>query len=216
MGGGISRHRTFTISIQTLVAYERTLYTVFMYNDRVDALSAFYHQKKRLPSYAEMVTLFGYKSKGGVVKCVDKLITEGVLGREGGKLYPRSLAGMRTLGTIKAGFPGMAEQMNSDTLSLDQWLVRDPLATYILEVDGDSMEEAGIYKGDYVVVEMKKQFTPGEIVIAEIDGEWTMKYLRQKNGQHYLEAANDAYPDLYPEAELKLHAKVIGVVRRYD
>jgi len=199
-----------------LAAYERTLYTIAMYNDRVDALAAFYHQKKRLPSYAEMIPLFGYKSKGGVVKCVEKLIAEGVLGREDGKLFPRALFGLRTLGTVKAGFPGMAEQMNSDTLSLDQWLVRDPLATYILEVDGDSMSDAGIFKGDYVVVEMKKQFKSGEIVIAELDGEWTMKYLRQKNGSYYLEAANESYPDLYPESELKLHAKVIGVVRRYE
>jgi SOS-response transcriptional repressor LexA len=187
-----------------------------MFDNRVEALKAFYQKHKRLPSYAEMMPLFGYKSKGGVIKFVDKLLEAGIVGREQGKLFPIALSGVRQLGSVKAGFPGMAEQLNHETMSFDEWLVRDPLATYILSVDGDSMQDAGIYAGDYVVVEMTRTFRDGDIVIAEIDGDWTMKYLRHKQGVQYLEAANEAYPDLYPETELKLHAKVVGVVRRYD
>ena len=187
-----------------------------MFETRVALISKFYRSHKRLPSYAEMVTLLGYKSKGSVMKFVDKCLEAGVLGKEKGKLFPRALSGVRPLGSVKAGFPGMAEQLDDEAISLDEWLVRDPLATYILKVDGDSMQDAGINEGDYVVVEMTKSFRPGDIVVAEIDGEWTLKYLRKKDGKEYLEAANEAYPDMYPEESLQVHAKVVGVVRRYD
>lgn len=188
-----------------------------MKNDKQSLLKNFYIKKGRLPSYSEMMKLFGYRSKGGVARFVEKMINEGVIGRDKGKLYALSLKPeIKILGTIRAGFPGIGEEVFNHSLSLDEWMIKDPDASYMLEVEGDSMMNAGIHKGDYVVVEMTKDFKAGMIVIAEIDGEWTMKYLRIKNNKQYLEAANEKYPNLYPQEELILHAKVVGVVRKYE
>lgn len=188
-----------------------------MFEERRIKLQNFYSKEKRLPSYREMMNILGYKSKGGVTKFVEHMVDQGVLGRSKGKLYPRKLKPeINILGSISAGFPSLGEEVFNQTISLDEWVVRDPNATYMLQVEGDSMINAGIHKGDYVVVEMTKDFKPGMIVVAEIDSEWTMKYLRSKNNTHYLEPANEKYPNMYPNDELVLHAKVIGVVRKYD
>lgn len=188
-----------------------------MFEDRIVKLQNFYRTQKRLPSYSEMMKVLGYKSKGGVTSFVERMIEHRVLGRSNGKLYPINLRPqMKILGTISAGFPSLGEEVFNQSLSLDEWVVRDPEATYMLQVEGDSMIDAGIHKGDYVVVERTKDFKPGMIVVAELDGEWTLKYLRSKNNIQYLEAANDNYPDMYAENELLLHARVISVVRRYD
>ena len=186
-------------------------------NDKVSILRKFYQTKKRLPSYAEMMDLFGYKSKGGVTGCVEKLIDLGVIGRENGKLFPRNLSSQtKVLGTISAGFPSMGEEVFHQGISLDEWIITDPDATYMLQVEGDSMVDAGIHRGDYVIAEMTEKIKIGNIVVAEIDGQWTLKYLRENKDGRYLEAANEDYADLHPEEQLTIHAKVVGVVRRYD
>ena len=86
---------------------------------------------------------------------------------------------------------------------------------YALRVKGDSMIDAGIHSGDTVIVERREAAEAGDIVIANIDGEWTMKYLRQDRSGPYLQAANPDYPDLYPETSLSVGGVVIGVVRAY-
>jgi len=63
---------------------------------------------------------------------------------------------------------------------------------------------------------MTEKVVVGDIVVAEIDGQWTLKYLRENKKGRYLEAANEDYADMYPQEQLTTHAKVIGVVRRYD
>ena len=186
-------------------------------NEKVSILRKFYQKKKRLPSYAEMMGIFGYKSKGGVTACVDKLIDLGVIGREDGKLFPRDLNPQtKILGTISAGFPSMGEEVFHQSISLDEWIITEPDATYMLQVEGDSMVDAGIHRGDYVIAEMTEKVVVGDIVVAEIDGQWTLKYLRENKKGRYLEAANEDYADMYPQEQLTTHAKVIGVVRRYD
>ena len=186
-------------------------------DEKISALREFYKSKKRLPSYAEMMSLFGYKSKGGVTGFIEKLIKLGILGREDGKLFPLNLGSQtKVLGTISAGFPSMGEEVFHQNISLDEWIISDPDATYMLQVEGDSMVDAGIHRGDYVIVEMTEKIVSGNIVVAEIDGEWTLKYLREDKQGKYLEAANKDYSDMRPKDQLTIHAKVIGCVRRYD
>jgi repressor LexA len=78
------------------------------------------------------------------------------------------------------------------------------------------MKDAGIMEGDLVIVERREKAKEGSIVIAELDGEWTIKYLRKdKTGAQYLEPANEKYPDLYPKESLRVVAVVVGVIRKY-
>ncbi|MDR3643283.1 MAG: translesion error-prone DNA polymerase V autoproteolytic subunit [Candidatus Doudnabacteria bacterium] len=118
-------------------------------------------------------------------------------------------------GTVEAGWPSPAEEELSDTMSLDEYLVRNKEATYMLKVSGDSMVDAGIMPGDMVLVERGVAEKDGHIVIAEIDGKWTMKYLRKRGGKIYLEAANKKYRPFYPKENLKIAAVVRAVIRRY-
>ena len=119
------------------------------------------------------------------------------------------------LGQIQAGFPSPAEEELSDTMSFDEYLIDNKEASYILKVKGDSMIDAGICEGDMVIVERTTNAKPGNIVIAEVDGEWTMKYLRERAGSYYLQAANKKYKPIVPEEGLKVVAIVKAVVRKY-
>ncbi len=170
-----------------------------------------------MPSYTEIMDLVGFKSKNAVAKLVTKMIDEGIVTKDtAGKLIPtRMFDEVPLLGLVEAGFPTTAEEATSDTLSIDEYLIEHKDATYILEVKGDSMIEAGICEGDLVIVERGVQPRIGDIVIAEVDGGWTMKYYRKKGSQVYLEPANKNYKNIYPTYDLKIAAVVKGVVRKY-
>ena len=117
---------------------------------------------------------------------------------------------------VEAGLPTVAEEELLDTMSFDDYLIRDASKTFILEVRGDSMIEEGIREGDLVVVERTKDPKDGDIVIAQVDGGWTMKFLRKKSDKSiFLEPANKKYKPIYPEYELNIAAVVKGVIRKY-
>lgn len=170
-----------------------------------------------MPTYAEIMTLVGFKSKNAVYKLINKLVGEGVLDKDSsGRLIPNKLIGeVPMLGLVEAGFPTVAEETVLDTMSIDEYLINDKDKTYLLEVKGDSMIDAGIQEGDLVVAERKSDPRDGDIVIAEVDGGWTMKYFRKKGTQVYLEPANKNYKPIYPEYDIKVAAVVTGVVRKY-
>ena len=170
-----------------------------------------------MPTYSEMVGLFGYKSKNGVYGLVLKLVKEGLITKDKlGRIMPTKLfAETKVLGLIKAGFPSPAEEELQDTMSLDDFMIEKKESTYILEVDGDSMIDACIAKGDMVIAQRTDKAKDGQIVIAEIDGEFTMKFFRKKGNRVWLEAANKKYPPMYPENDLKITAVVKGIIRKY-
>ncbi len=178
---------------------------------------SFYKKHKRMPVYTEIMSLVGFKSKNAVAKLVDKLIDQGVLDKDDkGRLIPNKMIGeLPVLGLVEAGFPTMAEVDLLDTLNIDDYLVENKEETYLLEVKGDSMIEAGIQEGDMVVAEKRSTARDGDIVIALVDGGWTMKYYRNRNGKVFLEPANERYKNIYPEHQLDIYAVIKGVIRKY-
>lgn len=182
-----------------------------------DKIINFYQRHRRMPGYKEMMTLTGFKSKNAVYKLINKMVEVGMVSKDAqGRLTPnKSLNEVPMLGLVEAGFPTMAEEDLSSTISFDDYLINRKKATYVLEVKGDSMIEEGIHEGDLVVVEKTKNPKIGDIVIAEVDGGWTMKFLREKNGKKYLEPANKNYQPIYPKFELEIVAVVRGVIRKY-
>lgn len=171
-----------------------------------------------MPSYQEIMGLVGFKSKNAVYKLVNKLVAEKILSKDTqGRLIPNKLTGeVPLLGLVEAGIPSVADESVLDTMSFDEYLIGDPTKTYVLEVKGDSMIEEGIHEGDLVVVERKSEPKDGDIVIAEVDGGWTMKFLRKKVGKPiFLEPANRNYKPIYPEHDLRIAAVVKGVIRKY-
>jgi len=184
---------------------------------RIRDISLFYHTKGRMPSFSEIGELTGLQSKNAVSKLVDKLDSLKVVGKdEKGRLIPRSIASpVRILGSVEAGFPSPAEEELADTLSLDDLLIENPDATFLLKVSGDSMSEAGILPGDMVIVDKGQTPKSGDIVIAEVDGQWTMKYLRKRGESVTLIPANPKYKPIKPKNELKIAGVVTAVVRKY-
>lgn len=183
---------------------------------RIENLRKFYSKERRLPSYREMMGIFGYASKNSVKVFVDKLVERKILGKRDGKLSALDLEQrVRRLGTVKAGFPSPAEEELADTVDFNTW-IGNKEASFLLTVSGDSMKDEGILEGDTVLVERTNNPKVGQIVIAEVDGGWTMKFLRQKKGKWYLEPANKAYKDIYPESEMRVVAVVKTVVRKYE
>lgn len=184
---------------------------------RIRDISLFYHTKGRMPSFSEIGELTGLQSKNAVSKLVDKLDSLKVVGKdEKGRLIPRSIASpVRILGSVEAGFPSPAEEELADTLSLDDLLIENPNATFLLKVSGDSMSEAGILPGDMVIVDKGQTPKSGDIVIAEVDGQWTMKYLRKRGESLTLIPANPNYKPIKPKNELKIAGVVTAVVRKY-
>jgi len=164
-----------------------------------------------------MGELTGIRSKGAVSKFINKLIQNNVLEKdEKGKLIPGSIAAAaRVLGTVEAGFPSPAEEELADTMSLDDFLIQNPQSTFLLKVSGDSMSGAGILPGDMVIVDKGQSPKSGDIVIAEVDGEWTMKYLRKRGSDVALIPANPKYKPIKPKKELKIAGVVTAVVRKY-
>jgi len=184
---------------------------------RIRDISRFYYQKGRMPSFSEIGEIVGMSSKNAVHKLVNKLEHLKVLERDKkGRLIPRSIASpVKMLGTVEAGFPSPAEEELVDTLSLDNLLIQNPEATFLLKVSGDSMSGAGILPGDMVLVDRGESPKSGDIVIAEVDGEWTMKYLKKRGESIVLLPANPKFRPIKPKKELKIAGVVTAVLRKY-
>lgn len=184
---------------------------------KLDILRRFYRANRRLPTYSEMCRIFGYSSKNAAFRLAKKLIDEGYIEKdETGRLTPcGERFGIPLVGYVQAGFPSPAEEELVDTLSLDEYLIDKPEASFLLKVSGDSMIEAGIFEGDLVIVERGVAAKNGDVVLACVDNEWTLKHL-QKNGSSYaLVPANPNYPVIHPEGELSLGGVIKAVIRRY-
>lgn len=182
-----------------------------------DTILQFYKDNKRMPSYAEIMDLVGFKSKNAVSKLVHKLIDAGVLEKDAqGKLLPTLASGeIPLLGLVEAGIPSTADADVLDTLSIEEYLIPKKENTFILEVKGDSMIEAHIDEGDLVIAQRAQTARDGDIVVAEVDGGWTLKYFKTDGKKVWLLPANKNYKPIYPEYELRIAAIVKGVIRKY-
>ena len=191
--------------------------TIRTLENRKDEILKFYRRNRRMPSYAEIMTLAGFKSKNAVHKLVTKLVDLDVVAKDAtGRLLPKRLEyAIPVLGVVEAGWPSPAEEELLDTISLDDYLIPNKEATYILRVSGDSMIEAGIMPGDQVLVERGLEPKSGDIVIAEVDGAWTMKYYRKRAGTVVLVPGNKKFKLIVPKHGLRIAAIVKAVIRKY-
>ncbi len=180
-------------------------------------IAAFFRENRRMPSYGEMVNLFGVRSKSVVNFWINKLINAGMIEKDdrGRLAFARSSFAIPMIGSIQAGFPSPEEEALCDIISMDEYLIARPESSFLLRVSGDSMIGAGIMEGDLVIVEKGREPKNGDVIIAEVDGEWTMKYFRRQGRQVILEAANPKYPAIKPKSELKLGGIVTAVIRKY-
>jgi DNA polymerase V len=98
--------------------------------------------------------------------------------------------------TVEAGFPSPADDYLERAIDLNEELVLNPAATFFVRVKGESMRNAGIHAGDILVVDRSLTPSDRQIVIAMIDGEFTVKRLRRRGGGVFLEPENPDYPSI--------------------
>ena len=185
-------------------------------NERIQSLRDFYRAHKRLPTYKEALVLWNIASKNAVHKIMAHFIASGILVKDSlGKLMPCD-AFFETpfLGAVPAGFP-VPPSETYDALSLDHYLIEKPSASFLLKVSGDSLKDIGILPGDLAVIERTSNPKQNEVVLARVDGEWTLKLFTIQNRSVVLMPANAAYKPILPRQELSIYGVMKGIVRKY-
>ena len=199
----------------TLTPHQRTV---------LNYIREFQQKRGYSPSLADLALAFGVRSKNAIAKVVNALFKNGHLEKDPKgrikifEIIQEAFAplALPLYGPISAGFAAPVEEQSEESVTIEEYLVRDKAATFLLRVRGDSMINAGIHEGDLVVVERGKQPKTGDIVVGVLDGEFTLKRLRkEKTGKFFLHAENPKYPDLYAMDELQVAGVVRGVVRKY-
>jgi repressor LexA len=190
-----------------------------MFDSYKKKIVTFYKRNRRMPSYTEIMKLVGFKSKNAVSKLVDKLVEAGVVTKDSdGKLIPQNIYGeVKYLSqTVSAGYGSAVEEEMMESLNLNEWLVGDESKTYMVDVQGDSMKDAGIFDGDTVLVERTTDFHNGDIVVALMNDGYTIKYLRKQHNTMHLDPANRSYKPIYPteENQIELIAVVKTIIRK--
>ena len=190
-----------------------------MSNDRsyLSALQDYYAQHRVLPSFASMGQLLGLRSKSSVAAMVARLKLAGYLDSTPdrrlaptGRFFARPLAES----PVQAGMPNPVDDAHADALTIDDYLIERPSQTVLIRVKGDSMEDAGILEGDLVVVEKIATAKRGDVVVAIVDGQFTLKRLDVERGQFILKPENKAYPVIRPEGTLEIFGVMVGLVRK--
>ncbi len=169
-----------------------------------------------IPSLTELGKLWGIAGRAWTHRIVARLKEEGFLEETAGKrLKPGTRFFERTVAdTVRAGMPQPANDSPRDAWAIDRYLVDKPSETELFQVRGDSMIEAGIHEGDFVVIEKTRSAMPGDIVLAFVDGEFTLKTLARDKKGFYLEAANAAYAPIRPAQDLEIHGVMVGLFRK--
>lgn len=191
----------------------------------LDFISSFFKQMGYPPSIGDIREKFGIKSPKGVVDHLSALQKKGYINRKPNISRGITVVGQQSLsildtvknvaivGTIAAGSPLLAEQNITGHLPVPQD-VAGSTDCFALRVKGDSMIDAGIYDGDYVIARVQNTAKNGDIVVALIGDEATVKYFYPEDEQIRLQPANDTMGPLYvnPE-EIQIQGKVIAVYR---
>ena len=108
--------------------------------------------------------------------------------------------------TIYSGFPSPSENYIEPGIDLNKYLVKNPISTFYLRVSGNSMNNAGIYNNDLLIIDRSINPNPGNIVVALLDGEFTLKRLIKEKNHYYLKADKENYPaiNLYEYIDIQI------------
>lgn len=182
-------------------------------------LQDYYADWKSIPSYAKLCEIFGIASKSWVKTILERLGKENLIERTpDGVWVPTRLFFARPLAesTVQAGMPVSVMATQADYMVIDEMLIEVPSKTILITVKGDSMIEAGIHDGDVAVVEKRPIANIGDIVVAVVDNDYTLKTLGKEDGEFVLRPANPAFPVIRPHGSLEIFGVLIGLVRKYQ
>jgi repressor LexA len=184
-------------------------------------LRDYYAEHRVLPSYAAVAKLVGMRSTSAVAAMVERMKVSGHLDsspdrrlQPGKRFFERSV-----LDTVPAE---LVHPANDDVLpvafNIDEYLIASPSRTLLLRVKNDSMADAGLLLGDIVIVKKDAPANPGDIVVAIVNREFTVKYLAKDKEGFYLKPGNKAkgYSNIRPKDHLQVFGLVVGSFRKHS
>ena len=193
----------------------------------LDFLHEFRRKEKIVPTYREIADKFGFKSTKAATDHVCALEKKGYLRRHSGRsrgielltsapLSAPTAIGVPILGDIPAGFPELKAEHRNGILAIDPTVLGGVAhhRLFALQVEGDSMEERGIYEGDWVVADADATPREKDVVVALIDGENTLKTLAKQKGHFFLKAESSNHNDRIPVNELVIQGVAKAILRR--
>ncbi len=177
-----------------------------------------YAKEHALPSsLTQMAEILGFSSANAALKLRDRLCAAGVMRTgPGGKMLPtKQFFALPVMdGKVRAGVPEEIESHSwPDAITLESFLVKRPSKTVVMEVRGDSMRDAGILDGDLAIVERTQQAKEGQIVVAIVDGAYTIKELRYEGKRPVLMPRNQEHKPIRPQSDLEIYGVFRGLAR---
>ena len=199
-----------------------------------DYIRSYQEEKGYPPSVREMAAAVGLSSPSTVHAHLNALEERGLIKRDrtkpraievfnedgssakqnpGAETETRGSITLPLVGRVAAGMPILAEQNIEDTFTVPTEIATDA-SSFILEVHGESMINVGIYNGDYIIVREQHSATNGEIIVAMINGEATVKTFYKEQGRVRLQPENDTMEPIYADNPTIL-GKVVALMRRF-
>lgn len=179
------------------------------------------------PTVSEMAKALRVKSKNAIAKLLLALERERLVKRDGtarglkvfDEFQNEVQAGTQAvplLGSVPAGGAMVVEEHIEEWINLPSSLIRGRRDVFLLQVRGDSMVGAGILEGDLVIVKPTREVRSGDIVVALLHDEATVKRFLEIRGRKYLKPENPKYQNIYPQDEWTVQGKVVGVIRQLE
>ena len=181
------------------------------------ALQDYYARHRLIPSYSAISELLGFRARNAAASLVRRLEVAGYLRRAPDRrLTPteRFFERPRAVAAVRAGMPEASVDDSADMVNLDTLLVHKPSITFFVPIQGDSMCEVGLMDGDTAVCERRQHANAGDIVVALLSSELTLKTLIKEGDRYVLRPENKTYPILRPDP-LEIIGVVTGSFRSY-
>ena len=179
------------------------------------ALQDYFAEHQVLPSYSTLAELVHVDSKSTASILVNRLALQQYVAftpdkrlKPGPRFFERQL-----FESVQAGLPEAAGDAPPEAITLDRFLIDKPSETIIIKIKGDSMIDAGIHDGDLAVVERRSRANKGEIVVAIVENQFTLKYLDRDRHGHLLRPANPTFAPI--RGEFEVFGVMVGLVRKY-
>lgn len=169
-----------------------------------------------LPSFDIIAKEFGFKHKNSVWQYFNKFKDADLIQEKNNRFYIKkeNFGAILFTSSVRAGFASVAEDSIEKRVSLDETFSINSPSTFLFTVAGDSMVELGIFEGDKVIIKKTPEAKDGDVVLAFVDGGYTLKTYRKKQGEVWLQPANPEYEVIKPKEQLTIFGVAQGVVRK--
>ncbi len=191
----------------------------------LEIISRWIREQGYPPTLQELADTLGASSRNTAVKHLSALVKKGYIAWEKntargirllearGFMDREDEVSLPLVGAVPAGAPLLAEENVERYVTVPHSLMRSGGPFFVLRVRGESMRNAGVLNDDLVIVRSQYTADTGDIVVALIDGEATVKRLALQGDRQYLKAENPEYDNIFPESEWSVQGKVVALVR---